>query len=94
MGARSSTILGIFVLEGVLQGLLSWAIAVPISLLTTPLLARALGTAMFGATLDYQYNWVAVGMWLVFMLIISALASIMPANTATRISVRDSLAYA
>lgn len=94
VGARSSTILGIFVLEGVLQGLLSWAIAVPISLLTTPLLARALGTAMFGATLDYQYNWVAVGMWLVFMLIISAVASIMPANTATRISVRDSLAYA
>jgi putative ABC transport system permease protein len=94
VGARSRTILGIFMMEGVLQGLLSWVIAVPISLLTTPLLARALGMAMFGATLDYRYNWAAVGMWFVFIMVISALASILPANSATRISVRDSLAYA
>jgi ABC-type lipoprotein release transport system permease subunit len=33
-------------------------------------------------------------MWLVFILVIAAVASIMPANSATRISVRDSLAYA
>ena len=81
-------------MEGMLQGLLSWVIALPISLLTTPLLAQALGEAMFGATLDYQYNWGAVGMWFVFILVISAVASIVPANSATRISVRDSLAYA
>jgi putative ABC transport system permease protein len=94
VGARSRTILRIFIMEGVLQGVLSWLIAVPISLLTTPLLARALGMTMFGATLDYRYNWGAVGMWLVFILVIAAVASIMPANSATRISVRDSLAYA
>ena len=94
VGARSRTILGIFMMEGMLQGLLSWAIAVPISLVTTPLLARALGVAMFGATLDYQYNWGAVGLWLIFIVIISALASLIPANSATQISVRDSLAYA
>jgi putative ABC transport system permease protein len=94
VGARSRTILGIFMMEGILQGMLSWVIAVPISLLTTPLLAKALGIAMFGATLDYRYNWGAVVMWFVFILVISAVASIMPANGATRISVRDSLAYA
>ena len=59
------TILGIFVMEGILQGLISWLIAIPISLLVSPLLANALGNAMFGATLDYQYNWSAVGIWLV-----------------------------
>jgi putative ABC transport system permease protein len=94
VGARSRTILGIFIMEGVFQGILSWLIAVPISLLTSPLLARALGQAMFGATLDYQYNWSAVGLWLGFILVISAVASIVPASSATRISVRDSLAYA
>jgi putative ABC transport system permease protein len=94
VGARSRTILGIFIMEGVLQGLLSWLIAVPISLVTSPLLAKALGQAMFGATLNYQYNWGAVAMWFVFIFIISALAALVPANSATRISVRDSLAYA
>jgi putative ABC transport system permease protein len=94
VGARSRTILGIFVMEGILQGLLSWLIAVPVSFLASPALAAALGKAMFGATLDYQYNWTAVGVWFVVMLVISAVASLMPASGATRISVRDSLAYA
>lgn len=94
VGARSRTILGIFIMEGMLQGLLSWFLAVPISLISSPLLARALGEAMFGASLDFRYNWAAVGVWLIFILVISALASTIPANSATRISVRDSLAYA
>jgi putative ABC transport system permease protein len=94
VGARSRAILGIFIMEGMLQGTLSWILAVPISLISAPLLARALGVAMFGASLDYRYSWDAVGVWLVFILVISAVASIVPANRATRISVRDSLAYA
>ncbi len=94
IGARSHSILGIFILEGVLQGLLSWLAAVPISLLFSQPLAEALGHAMFGATLDYQYNWPAVAAWLGIISVISVLASILPARSATRISVRDSLAYA
>lgn len=49
---------------------------------------------MFSANLDYQYNWAAVFMWLGIVLVIAVLASILPARGATRISVRDSLAYA
>jgi putative ABC transport system permease protein len=55
--------------------------------------ANLLGHAMFGATLDYAYNWSAVVIWLVIMLVISALATLLPARSATRISVRSSLAY-
>ena len=94
LGARSRTILGIFVMEGLLQGLLSWVLAVPVSLLVSRPLADALGHAMFGATLDFQYNWPAVGIWFGVILMISVLASLLPARGATRISVRDSLAYA
>jgi putative ABC transport system permease protein len=94
IGARSPTILSIFVMEGILQGLLSWLLAVPISILVSPTVADAMGHAMFGATLDYQYNWPAVLIWLGIVVVISVLASILPARGATRISVRDSLAYA
>ena len=94
IGARSRTILGIFVMEGVLQGLISWSVAIPLSLLVSPLAASQLGQVMFGATLDYQYNWLAVMIWLGIIVAVSILASIMPARGATRISVRDSLAYA
>lgn len=94
IGARSSTILGIFVMEGILQGVISWLTAVPISILISPTVARVMGQVMFGATLDYQYNWTAVLTWFVIMMVISILASILPARGATRISVRESLAYA
>jgi putative ABC transport system permease protein len=86
--------MGMFMMEGLLQGLISWAIAVPLSLLVSQPLAQALGQAMFEANLDFQFNWGAVTVWLVIIVIISTLASILPARNATLISVRDSLAYA
>jgi putative ABC transport system permease protein len=86
--------MGMFVMEGVLQGLLSWAIAVPISFVLSKPMANALGQTMFeGVNLDYAYNFEAVIVWLVIILIISTLASILPARNATVISVRESLAY-
>jgi putative ABC transport system permease protein len=94
IGARSRTIMGIFVMEGLLQGVLSWLLSVPLSLIVSPLIARNLGVAMFGASLDYRYAWAAVGIWLAVILVISAMASLLPARSATKISVRDSLAYA
>lgn len=94
IGARTRTIMGMFVMEGILQGLFSWAVSVPLSILIAGPLANALGQAMFEANLDYRYSLGAVVIWLVIILIISTLASIVPARNATSISVRDSLAYA
>jgi len=94
IGARTPSIMGIFIFEGVLQGISSWLVALLVSLLFSRPLAANLGKTMFGATLDYQYNWSAVGIWLGIILVISVLASILPAYSAARISVRDSLAYA
>jgi putative ABC transport system permease protein len=71
----------------------SWLIAVPLSFALAQPLANALGQAMFDANLDYQYNYLAVLVWLVIVLVISTLASILPARSAMQISVRDSLAY-
>lgn len=94
VGARTPTIMGMFVMEGVLQGLFSWLIVVPLSFVLGRLMSNALGQAMFNANLDYQYNFAAVLIWLVVIFIISSLASIVPARSATTISVRESLAYA
>ena len=94
IGAKTLTILGMFMMEGVLQGLMSWVIVIPISFVLGKPMANALGMALFDATLDYQYNYSAVLVWLVIILVISTLASILPARNATLISVRDSLAYA
>ncbi len=94
IGARSRTIMGMFMMEGIIQGIISWLIALPISIAAADSLSKLLGQAMFDANLDYQYDLWAVLIWLAIILIISTLASILPARNATQISVRDSLAYA
>ena len=94
IGARSSTIIGMFMMEGVLQGLFSWAIAIPLSFVVTRPVARILGLTMMDVILDFKFSFTAVLLWLIIVLIISILASIIPARSATKISVQESLAYA
>ena len=93
IGARSATIMGMMMMEGVLQGIFSWLVSVPLSFLLAGWVAQLLGQAMFDANLDYQYSYAAVAAWLVIIIVISVVASIVPARSATLISVRDSLAY-
>lgn len=94
IGAKTPVLMQMFILEGVLQGLISWGISVPVSFILGQPLASLVGYAMFGVALDYQYAWRAVFIWLMTIVIISILASVMPARNATVISVRKSLAYA
>ena len=42
---------------------------------------------------DLPYNYQAVGVWLIVILLMSVLASVIPARNARHVSVRESLAY-
>jgi putative ABC transport system permease protein len=56
------------------------------------LLTYALSTIM-GGELSYSYSLQGMFYWLGIVTVLSILASILPARGATRISVRESLAY-
>jgi len=49
--------------------------------------------ALLGAPLDFCYSTGGSVAWLVIVVLLSALASLWPALGATRISVREALAY-
>jgi putative ABC transport system permease protein len=92
VGASSADVSFIFVGEGLLLGLLSWVLAVPISLLAGRYFVQALGTVInFPAV--YHYSPTGLWIWLAIVATLSLLASYLPARRATRISVRESLAY-
>jgi putative ABC transport system permease protein len=94
VGARSSAVFCVFVAEGLAMGILSWLLTVPLSYPAARLLGMAIGLALFQADLaDFQFSLSSVGVWLVLVLAISALASAWPAFRATRVSVREALAY-
>ncbi len=94
VGARSRTIRSMFMLEGVLQGTISWTLSIGVSLLIARDVAGVLGHAVFSTELSYQYDWTGVLAWLIIVVVVSTLASIMPAHSATTVSVRESLSYA
>ena len=93
IGASSSRIFSVFVLEGMMQGLVSWLLAVPLAFVLSQPMARLLGQTMMELDLDYLFNLPAVGIWLTAVLLIAIFASVGPARHATRLSVRHSLAY-
>ncbi|MBI5566226.1 MAG: ABC transporter permease, partial [Chloroflexi bacterium] len=91
IGASSRTIRGIFVSEGVFLGVLSAAIAIPLSYPAAQWFSAALSDALL--PLEFQYSTEGLVIWLATIVIMSALASLWPAMRAAHLTVRDTLAY-
>lgn len=93
IGARSRAIIGMFVLEGLAQAIGSWLLAVPLAFFIARPISRQLGQVMLKMDLDYYYDFSAAIIWLGAVALLAVLASAWPARRATRVSVRQSLAY-
>jgi putative ABC transport system permease protein len=93
IGATSGSILGVFIAEGVLVGVLSWVLAVPLSYPGARVFSGVIGNTLLELPLDFQYSAGGGVLWLVVVVALSALASLWPALRATQVSVRETLAY-
>ncbi len=93
IGATSGSILGIFIVEGVLVGVLSWLLAVPLSYPGARIFSGVIGNTLLELPLDFAYSVGGVLLWLIAVVVLSALASLWPALRATQVSVREALAY-
>ena len=91
-GATSAKIASIFVVEGVLLGVLSWLLAVPFSYPGGRLFSDLVGQTL-NLPFDFSYSVGGVAVWLLIVIVLSTLASLWPALRATRVSVREALAY-
>ena len=92
IGASSWTIARLFIGEGLILGLLSWLIALPLSLPAGYLMTQAMGAAT-GGEIVFHYTPAGALYWLVIITVLAIAASWLPAQGATRVSVRESLAY-
>lgn len=90
IGAGSSTIIVQFLVEGILVGVLAWAVAVPLSYAIAVGLSGALG---FGDTFVFTYPPEVLAYGLVGIAVIATIASIWPSLTAARSTVSDILRY-
>jgi putative ABC transport system permease protein len=93
IGSSNGSVRGIVIVEGILIGLISWALAVPLGIPVSLGFSALIGQAFFERPMQLSYSIPGVFIWLAIALVISTLASLVPARRAVRISVREALAY-
>lgn len=93
IGASTRSVLQIIVVEGVLIGLLSWCIASVFALPLSIIISNILGTILMQTTLSFAFSFSGLVTWFVIVVVFTAIASFSPAWSASRLTVRDVLAY-
>lgn len=93
IGASDGAVRQVFLLEGVLIGVLSWLTGAIVALPISQVLSYTVGVSLINAPLSYAYSTIGTGIWLAVVVLLSVLASILPARNASCLSVREILAY-
>jgi putative ABC transport system permease protein len=93
IGASNGDIQGIVIVEGMAVGLISWAISILIAIPITGILCFGVGMAILTAPMPAVYGVTGIIAWLLFTLFLATVASALPARRASRLTVRDTLAY-
>lgn len=93
IGASSNTVYRLFLLEGLLHGLVAWVLSIPLAYLAAEPIARELGKTMLGIELDFAFDMKAVFYWLGIVLLLTWLASYWPARKASKLTVRECLKH-
>jgi len=79
--------------EGLVVAVLSWALAVPLSVPMSVAVAKSFGRVMLPVPAGMAPEPGAVLAWLGLVVAVSALACAWPARSATRITTAEALAY-
>jgi putative ABC transport system permease protein len=93
IGASDRTVKHLVIAEGSVITLLSWFIAVLVAFPLGKQLGDAVGMAFLERTLNYTFALSGVLLWFAIVVGLAALASYVPAQSASRLTVREVLAY-
>ena len=93
IGAVDFEIIKSVVVEGMLIGLISWAVAVLLSFPISFVLLRIIGKAMIRSEIPLLITPHGMLLWLGVVIVLSVMASILPARNASRLTIREVLAY-
>ncbi len=93
IGASNTALLKIILIEAILTGILSWILAAVIATPISYILSQSLGKTMLNTSLDFAISPLGFVLWLGVVVLFSIAASLPPARSTTRLTVRDVLAY-
>ena len=93
IGAKSHTVLRNVISEGIFIGLMSWVIAIAVSLPLSFVIGYIVGSSSFFVPLSLIVSPLALVAWFLVIVLGSMAASAYPAWQASRLTIRETLAY-
>ena len=93
IGATPRIVWLMVIAEGLVIGVLSWVIAAVLAWPVSKIVGDTFVRALFRGGLDFSFEALGLAIWLMISVVLSAAASFVPAWRASRVTVREALAY-
>jgi putative ABC transport system permease protein len=93
IGAVDAVVMQSVIIEGLVIGLITWLLAIGMSYPISSALLSIIGQTMAGSAFTLVFTPFGVYLWLGIVIVLSIIASIMPARNAARLTINEVLAY-
>lgn len=93
IGASNRSVRRIFIVEGVIIGVLSWLAGALLAIPLSKTISDVIGEQFLNTPLNHTFSVRGAILWLAVVIILAAVASFLPAWNASRLTVREVLAY-
>lgn len=93
IGATDLEIIRMVIVEGLLIGLISFVLGIILAVPFTYLLSAIVSSAVFATPITVVFTPTGYFIWLGLVILLSTLASVVPARSAARLTIREVLAY-
>jgi putative ABC transport system permease protein len=93
IGASDRVLIRILLIEGALIGMISWLLSVAAAFPISRIMSEAISQALFGANSSFGFTYTGFVIWIAVVLVLSVVASVIPARSAARLTIREVLTY-
>jgi putative ABC transport system permease protein len=93
IGAVDRVVMQTVIIEGLVIGLITWLLAIGLSYPISSALLTIISQVMAGATFALIFTPLGVFVWLGVVVLLSIIASVIPARNAARLTINEVLAY-
>jgi len=93
IGATDRQVMNQVLAEGMLIGLISWVLAFGLAFPISYLMSYTVNYSIFGIPGRFAFDVSGVFIWLAIVVVLSLVASFLPARHAARLTIREVLAY-
>jgi putative ABC transport system permease protein len=93
VGASNSILMKMVIVEGMIIGLVSWLLGTLLAFPISKVMADSIAMSLFDSPSNLGFTPTGFILWLGAVIVLSVLASVMPARKAARLTIREVLAY-